>query len=112
VVGPGKIVGFSTHNLAQIVAAAVDGAVDYVGFGPLYATGSKANPDPVVGLEGLRRARAAVRLPIVAIGGITQATLPAVLAAGADAVAMIGEIVGAPDVTARVRELAAAAGRL
>lgn len=105
VVGAGKIVGFSTHNLDQIVRAAADGAIDYVGFGPVYATGSKVDPDPVVGLEGLCLARAAVRVPIVAIGGITQGTLRAVLAAGVDAVAMIGEIVRASDVTARVREV-------
>lgn len=108
VVGPGKIVGFSTHNLDQVVRAGRDGTIDYVGFGPLYATGSKERPDPVVGLDGLRRARVAVDLPIVAIGGIGGATMAAVLDAGADAVAMIGEIVGAPDVTARVRELTAA----
>jgi len=110
VVGPGKIVGFSTHNLAQILGAAADGTVDYVGFGPIYATRSKDRPDPVVGLDGLRQVRAAVSLPIVAIGGITRETMAAVLAAGADAVAMISEIVGAPDVTERVREMVSLAG--
>lgn len=105
VVGPGKIVGFSTHNLDQVVRAAADGGIDYVGFGPVFSTSSKDRPDPVVGLDGLRRARAAVDLPIVAIGGITRTTMAAVLAAGADAVAMIGEIVAARDVTARVREI-------
>ncbi len=105
ILGDGKIIGVSTHNLAQAAAAARTGLVDYIGFGPIFATASKERPDPVQGLGGLRRVRRAVTLPIVAIGGITAATLPAVLEAGADAVAMIGEIVRAADVTATVRRL-------
>lgn len=105
ILGRGKIVGFSTHNLRQAEAAARTGIVDYIGFGPVFATTSKDRPDPVQGLDGLRRVRRAVALPIVAIGGITAATLPAVLDAGADAAAMIGEIVRAADVTATVRRL-------
>jgi thiamine-phosphate pyrophosphorylase len=102
--GPEKIVGFSTHNLAQAERAAAEGVADYLGFGPIYATTSKLKPDPVQGLEGLRRIRARVAMPIVAIGGITRETTPAVLAAGADAVAVIGDIVRAPDVRARIAE--------
>jgi len=107
VLGPDKIIGFSTHNLAQAEAAAREGIADYIGFGPIFPTSSKDRPDPVQGIDGLRQVRNRVAVPIVAIGGITATTMPAVLAAGADAVAMIGEIVRAPDVGARVRTLLA-----
>ena len=110
ILGPGKIIGVSTHNLAQAAAAAREGIADYIGFGPIYPTTSKDRPDPVQGLEGLGEVRRQIALPIVAIGGITAATMPEVLAAGADAVAMIGEIVRAPDVAARVRSLLREAG--
>ena len=109
ILGPHKIIGVSTHNLQQAEAAAHDGVADYLGFGPIYPTTSKDNPDPVQGLDGLRRVRERVHLPIVAIGGITAATLGEVLAAGADAVAMIGAIVQAGDIAANVRILLAAA---
>lgn len=102
--GPGKIVGFSTHNLTQAAQAAAQGVADYLGFGPIYATTSKAKSDPVQGLDGLRRVRARVALPIVAIGGISRETTADVLAAGADAVAVIGDIVRAPDVGGRIAE--------
>ena len=105
ILGPSRIIGFSTHNLQQAEAAARAGVADYIGFGPIYSTTSKQRPDPVQGLEGLRAARSRVALPIVAIGGITAATMPEVLAAGADAVAMIGAIVRAADVEATVRSL-------
>ncbi|MBI4517444.1 MAG: thiamine phosphate synthase [Deltaproteobacteria bacterium] len=105
--GPAAIIGVSTHNLAQAQAAAAEGVADYLGFGPIYATTSKSRPDPVQGLAGLRQVRAGVALPIVAIGGITRATMAEVLAAGADAVAVIGDIVRAPDVRARVEEFLA-----
>jgi thiamine-phosphate pyrophosphorylase len=103
VVGPGKIIGLSTHNLLQVSAAARTEGVDYIGYGPIFPTGSKENPDPVQGLDGLRAVRASCSIPIVAIGGISAVTMPAVLEAGADAVAMIGEIVRARDVEAKVR---------
>jgi thiamine-phosphate pyrophosphorylase len=95
------------HDVKQAAAAAEAGVADYLGFGPIFPTTSKRNPDPLQGLDGLRRVRAALRrpMPIVAIGGITAATMSDVLAAGADAVAMIGEVVRAPDVCGRVREL-------
>ena len=84
-----------------------EGIADYIGFGPIYPTQSKARPDPVQGLDSLRRVRARVALPIVAIGGISTSTVGEVLAAGASAVAMIGEIVHAPDVERTVRGLLA-----
>jgi thiamine-phosphate pyrophosphorylase len=95
----------STHSLEQALTASRCAAVDYIGFGPIFATTSKQNPDPVRGVEGLRMVRANVDRPIVAIGGITTASAPEVLAAGADAVAMIGEVVGAADIEATVRRL-------
>jgi thiamine-phosphate pyrophosphorylase len=112
VLGPDKIIGFSTHNLDQAETAARAAIADYIGFGPIYPTRSKERPDPVQGIEGLRQVRARVTLPIVAIGGITGASMDAVLAAGADAVAMIGEIVRAPDVEAKLRMLLADRGHL
>ena len=102
VVGAGRIVGFSTHNLEQVAAASQTSA-DYIAFGPVYATQSKARPDPVVGLEGLRRARQATGKPLVAIGGITLERAGEVMAAGADSVAVIADLLGAPDVKARTR---------
>jgi len=84
-----RIVGVSTHNEEQ-VRAAIESGPDYVAVGPVFATVSKANPDPVVGLELVRRARAMTDLPIVAIGGITLANARSVIEAGADSVAVIG----------------------
>jgi thiamine-phosphate pyrophosphorylase len=105
ILGPDKIIGLSTHSAAQAAAAAQEGVADYIGFGPIFPTSSKQRPDPVQGLDGLREVRRRVALPIVAIGGITTETLPEVLAAGADAVAMISDVVRAPDVSDRVRQL-------
>ena len=105
--GPDKIIGLSTHNRAQAEAAACDGIADYIGFGPIFPTSSKERPDPVQGLDVLRQVRACVALPIVAIGGISASTMGEVLSTGADAVALIGEIVRGPDVEAKVRELLA-----
>jgi len=105
ILGPDAIIGFSTHNAEQAEAAVRQGVVDYIGFGPIFPTSSKLRPDPVQGLVGVREVRRRVALPIVAIGGITTATLPDVLAAGADAAAMISEIVRAPDVGEAVARL-------
>ncbi len=101
------LVGVSTHSLAQ-VAAAVAGGADYLGFGPVYPTGSKANPDPVVGLDGLAAAvRAAAPRPTVAIGGITPARAPEVAAAGAHAACAISAVNRAADVRAAAAAMAA-----
>jgi thiamine-phosphate pyrophosphorylase len=90
--GAGKIVGFSTHSVEQASAAARL-PVDYIAIGPVFDTSSKEKPDPVVGLEGVRRVRAAIgRMPLVAIGGIKSADAPSVLAAGADSIAVIGAL--------------------
>jgi thiamine-phosphate pyrophosphorylase len=90
--GPEAIIGFSTHNVAQAVAAARM-PVDYVAIGPVSSTSSKENPDPVVGLKGVRRVREATGdMPLVAIGGITHDNARTVLKAGADSVAVIGAL--------------------
>jgi thiamine-phosphate pyrophosphorylase len=88
VVGPAKIVGVSTHTEAQIRAADASCA-DYVAIGPVFATTTKADTEPVVGLEGVRRARALTTKPLVAIGGITRANARSAIEAGADSVAVI-----------------------
>ena len=94
--GKTRIIGFSTHNLAQVIAA--DSLpIDYIAIGPVFATGSKANPDPVVGLEGVRQARRVTKKPLVAIGGITRQNCSQVKAAGgADAVAVISDLLESP----------------
>jgi thiamine-phosphate pyrophosphorylase len=87
--------GVSTHNLEQLAVADRTSA-DYLAIGPVFATSSKLNPDPVVGLEGVRRARALTRKPLVAIGGITRANGRSVIEAGADAVAVISDLIREP----------------
>jgi thiamine-phosphate pyrophosphorylase len=95
VVGPDRILGVSTHDLEQ-VRAADTGPADYIAFGPVFATGSKRNPDPLVGLEGLRAARKATKKPLVAIGGITRGNAMSVIEAGADCVAVIADLLSSP----------------
>ena len=90
-----RIVGVSTHNPEQVAEAAASEA-DYVAIGPVFATGSKLNPDPVVGLEGVRRARQLTAKPLVAIGGITLANCREVLDAGADSLAIISALMDRP----------------
>lgn len=107
VVGPGVLLGVSTHNLDQLAAAAT-AAVDYLAIGPVFPTRTKDNPDPVVGLEMVRRARAATTRPLVAIGGITRANARSVVEAGADGVAVISDLLDAPDLARAFTELAAA----
>ncbi len=103
VVKPGAIVGWSTHSIAQIEEGDRSSA-DYIAFGPVFLTGSKERPDPTVGLEGLRAARKATRKPLVAIGGITVESARAVIEAGADAVAVISDLLKYPDVVTRAQE--------
>jgi thiamine-phosphate pyrophosphorylase len=91
VMGNAALIGFSTHNEMQFRAALREPA-DYVAFGPIFGTVSKANPDPVVGLDELRRLRPLTSLPLVAIGGITRTNARSVIDAGADSVAVIGDL--------------------
>jgi thiamine-phosphate pyrophosphorylase len=102
VVGPHALVGVSTHDVAQARAADAAGA-DYLGVGPVFATATKADALAPRGLALVRAVRAVVRRPLVAIGGIDVDTAASVRAAGADAVAMIGALVRAPDPAAVVR---------
>ncbi len=98
--GPDKLIGISTHTVEQAIAAERGGA-DYIGFGAIYSGGLKNAAHPR-GLDRFRGVRAAVTLPVVAIGGITEATMPEVLAAGADACAIITDVVRAPNLAAKV----------
>jgi thiamine-phosphate pyrophosphorylase len=102
-VGAGKWVGVSTHNLKQFRAALASSA-DYIAVGPIFGTSSKVNPDPVVGVELVRRVRALTDKPIVAIGGITVQRAAAVIEAGANCVAVISDILRAPDRVERARQ--------
>lgn len=95
VMGEGFWLGVSTHNPEQIKEADRTFA-DYIAVGPVFATGSKAKPDPVIGLDGVRKARELTRKPLVAIGGITRENCRAVIAAGADSVAVISDLVQQP----------------
>lgn len=90
-----RIIGFSTHNLTQ-VREADSLPIDYIAIGPVFATGSKVNPDPVVGIEGVRQARAATKKPLVAIGGITRQNCHLIKEAGADSVAVISDLLESP----------------
>jgi thiamine-phosphate pyrophosphorylase len=110
VVGAAALIGLSTHDETQLAVAGAAGA-DYLSFGPIYPTTSKVDPDPTIGYDRLRAARATTRHPLVAIGGITAATLPAVLAAGATAAAVISAVVRARDVERATADLLARADR-
>jgi thiamine-phosphate pyrophosphorylase len=104
VVGSTAVVGFSTHNEAQLRSACAE-PVDYLALGPIFGTTTKENPDPVVGLAELRRLRPLSKLPLVAIGGITRANARQVLEAGADSVAVIGDLFPENgNLTARAKE--------
>jgi thiamine-phosphate pyrophosphorylase len=110
--GEAAVVGFSTHGVGQASEAA-GLPVDYVAIGPVFVTSSKEKPDPPVGLEGVRRVRAAIgAVPLVAIGGVTAAQARAVLEAGADSIAVIGALVANPadpaEITRRTRAFLAA----
>ena len=101
--GGEKLLGYSTHNEAQARAAETL-PVDYVAIGPVFTTSSKENPDPVVGLEGVAAARRATTKPLVAIGGITRENAAAVLAAGADSVAVVRDLLASPDIESVARD--------
>ena len=91
VVGGERWVGVSTHTVEQVRLADA-GCADYVAVGPVFATGTKLDAEPVIGLEGVRRARALTRKPLVAIGGITRENARSVIDAGADSVAVISAL--------------------
>jgi thiamine-phosphate pyrophosphorylase len=92
---PDLCIGYSTHNPEQL-RAVEQMPVDYVAIGPVFTTASKANPDPVIGVEGVRLARGITAKPLVAIGGITRQNCKFVTESGADTVAVISDIVESP----------------
>lgn len=95
IIGPQRWLGVSTHNPEQLRDADVTSA-DYLAIGPVFSTSSKENPDPVVGLEGVRRARELTRKPLVAIGGINRTNAASIIEAGADSVAVISDLLREP----------------
>jgi len=95
VIGRGRVMGISTHNPEQVEGADRTSA-DYIAIGPVFPTLTKANPDPVLGLAGVRRARDLTPKPLVAIGGICRQNCRSVIEAGADSVAVISDLVGQP----------------
>jgi thiamine-phosphate pyrophosphorylase len=106
VMGPGKLIGISTHNPDQVREASA-GKPDYLGFGPIFKPGSKQDHDPVVGLEGLRAIRTLTSLPVFAIGGIQIEQVGEAMKAGADGVAVISAILKAADIRETVRNFLA-----
>ena len=101
-----KIIGISTHDVKQAKEAEAGGA-DYIGFGPMFGTMTKATGYSARGLEMLRQIREAVSIPIVAIGGITEANVTEVWQAGADSAAIISDLLGAEDVANKVKRILA-----
>jgi len=95
VIGSSRLLGVSTHNIEQLKEADA-GPSDYIAYGPVFPTSSKRQHDPIVGIEGIRAARAATRKPLVAIGGITRANVRSVIEAGADSVAVISDLLSSP----------------
>ena len=95
VIGAGRLLGVSTHNLEQLREADT-GSADYIAYGPVFPTSSKRPHDPIVGLEGIRAARGATRKPLVAIGGIRRSNAQSALEAGADSVAVVSDLLSAP----------------
>ena len=103
ILGPGQIIGFSTHNLEQALAASKLPA-DYIAVGPIFPTSTKLDAEPVVGLEKLATICKAVQKPVVAIGGIRLENAAEVLAAGPHSIAVVSDLLSAADIQARVRE--------
>jgi thiamine-phosphate pyrophosphorylase len=91
IIGDDLWLGVSTHNPSQ-VEEATQRSTDYLAVGPVFATSSKANPDPVIGLEGVHKAKLLTDKPLVAIGGITRENCRQVIEAGADSVAVISDL--------------------
>jgi thiamine-phosphate pyrophosphorylase len=109
IVGPEVLIGVSTHSEDQL-RRATQSPAEYIAIGPVFATVSKLNPDPVIGLDGVRAARALTDRPLVAIGGITRSNCSAVMEAGADSVAVISDLIPSPGSSAvqRVEQFLAA----
>jgi len=104
ILGKEKIIGVSTHDLAQ-ASEAESGGADYIGFGPIFGTTTKDTGYSPRGLEMLREVRQAVKIPLVAIGGITESNVAEVWKAGADVAAIISDLMGADDIAAKMRSM-------
>lgn len=100
--GDEKILGYSTHTLKQALEADLL-PVDYIAIGPVFSTSTKENPDPVIGLEGVRQVKEQISKPLVAIGGITLANAQSVIEAGADSLAVISDLYSNEGIHERVR---------
>jgi thiamine-phosphate pyrophosphorylase len=100
--GTNRIVGFSTHDLKQALAAC-SAPVDYIAIGPAFQTSTKERPDPVVGLDAIAEIKREISKPLVAIGGITLGLAKSVIEAGADSVAIISDLYSTKDIAARAR---------
>lgn len=106
--GPDKVIGLSTHDVAQLdQASTLSGLIDYIGVGPVFPTQTKKNPSPVTGLSYVRYAVQHSRLPFVAIGGIKEHNIAAVAAAGARTAAVVSDITGAGDIAEKIAALRA-----
>ena len=103
-VGPDRVVGVSASTVEEALQAETDGA-DYISASPVFSTPTKPDAAPPTGLEGLRAIVEAVRIPVVAIGGINESNVEEVIRAGAAGVAVISAVVGAPDIAAAARRL-------
>jgi thiamine-phosphate pyrophosphorylase len=104
--GPDAIIGYSTHNLDQVVEA-LELPINYLAFGPIFPTRTKDNPDPIAGVDGLRAAKTlAGELPVVAIGGIDESNMADIFTAGADSAAIISGILSnAQNIAANLRKM-------
>jgi len=104
ILGPDSLIGMSPETLAQARAAEQDGA-SYLGVGDVYGTRTKSDAGPPIGLEGLSAMVQAVRIPVVAVGGITAANAARAIACGAAGVVVISAVIGAPDPAGAARQL-------
>lgn len=104
VLGPNRIIGFSTHNVEQALAADLM-PVDYIAIGPVFQTSSKERPDPIVGLEVISEIKRRISKPLIAIGGITLDRARSVREAGADSLAIISDVFSTGDPSSRIRAL-------
>ena len=107
IMGKDCLIGISTHRPEEVLAATKDGA-DYLGFGPIYSTRTKTNHEPIVGVQGVQSVRSMTTLPIFAIGGITAETVPNLIAAGADGVAVASAILGASHIQSALQSFVSA----
>lgn len=102
--GANKIIGYSTHNMREALEAKKL-PIDYISFGPIFPTKTKPDAQTPKGLKGLAEARKAVDMPIVAIGGITEANMRHAFMEGVDSVAMISDILTSADICKKVKKL-------